>query len=72
MSRDALEVLVGRGRGRLSADAEHRLAPAYRRDGPAAFAAFKRVLELLDSYGEKVWVTRRIDIARCWQEQFPA
>ena len=39
---------------------------------PGRFAAFKRILELLDSYGERVWVARRIDIARSWQEQFPA
>ena len=30
---------------------------------PGRFAAFKRVLELLDSYGDRIWVARRIDIA---------
>ena len=69
--RDALEVLVAEGEAgypRLLNIGWHlRIAGR-----PGRFAAFKRVLELLDSYGDKVWVTRRIDIARCWQEQFPA
>ena len=38
---------------------------------PGRFAAFKRILELLDSYGERIWVARRIDIARAWMHQFP-
>jgi peptidoglycan/xylan/chitin deacetylase (PgdA/CDA1 family) len=39
---------------------------------PGRFAAFKRVLELLHSYGDKVWVARRDAIAKSWREQFPA
>lgn len=39
---------------------------------PGRFAAFKRVLALLDSYGEKVWIARRDEIAASWREQFPA
>jgi peptidoglycan/xylan/chitin deacetylase (PgdA/CDA1 family) len=38
---------------------------------PGRFAAFKRILELLDGYGERIWVARRIDIARAWTRQFP-
>ncbi len=39
---------------------------------PGRFTAFRRVLALLDSYGEKVWVARRDEIAQSWREQFPA
>lgn len=39
---------------------------------PGRFAAFKRVLTLLESYGSKVWIARRDDIAKSWSEQFPA
>ncbi|TAJ89081.1 MAG: polysaccharide deacetylase [Reyranella sp.] len=39
---------------------------------PGRFAAFKRVLTLLESYGSKVWIARRDDIAQSWREQFPA
>ena len=69
--RDALEVLVAEGEAghprMLNIGWHLRIAGR-----PGRFAAFKRVLELLDSYGDKVWVTRRIDIAQCWREQFPA
>ena len=69
--RDALEVLVAEGEAgyprMLNIGWHLRIAGR-----PGRFAAFKRVLELLDSYGDRVWVTRRIDIARCWREQFPA
>ena len=69
--RDALEVLVAEGEAghpRMMSIGWHlRIAGR-----PGRFAAFKRILELLDSYGDRVWVTRRIDIARCWKEQFPA
>ncbi len=69
--RDALEVLVAEGEAghpRLLNIGWHmRIAGR-----PGRFAAFKRVLELLDAYGDKVWVARRLDIAKCWQEQFPA
>lgn len=69
--RDAIDMLIEEG------DAGHpkllnigwHLRIAGR---PGRFAAFKRVLTLLDSYGEKVWVARRDAIARSWQEQFPA
>jgi hypothetical protein len=69
--RDALEVLVAEGEAghprMLNIGWHLRIAGRLGR-----FAAFKRILELLDGYGERVWVTRRIDNARCWQEQFPA
>jgi len=69
--RDALEVLVAEGEAgyprMLNIGWHLRIAGR-----PGRFAAFKRILELLDSYGERVWVARRIDIARSWQEQFPA
>ena len=39
---------------------------------PGRFAAFMRILKLLDDYGDKVWVARRIDIAESWRTQFPA
>jgi peptidoglycan/xylan/chitin deacetylase (PgdA/CDA1 family) len=69
--RDALEVLIAEGEAgyprMLNIGWHLRIAGR-----PGRFAAFKRILELLDSYGERVWVTRRIDIAKCWQEQFPA
>jgi peptidoglycan/xylan/chitin deacetylase (PgdA/CDA1 family) len=69
--RDAIDVLLEEG------DAGHpkllnigfHLRIAGR---PGRFAAFKRILELLDGYGERIWVARRIDIARAWMEQFPA
>ena len=31
----------------------------------------RNILKLLDTLGSKVWVARRIDIARFWMEQFP-
>ena len=69
--RDALEVLVAEGEAghpRLLNIGWHlRIAGR-----PGRFAAFQRVLALLDSYGDKVWVGRRRDIAHCWREQFPA
>jgi len=69
--RDALEVLVAEGEAghpRLLNIGWHlRIAGR-----PGRFAAFQRVLALLDSYGDKVWVGRRLDIAHCWREQFPA
>ena len=69
--RDAIEVLLEEG------DAGHpkllnigwHLRIAGR---PARFAAFKRILALLDSYGDRIWVARRLDIAKSWAEQFPA
>lgn len=39
---------------------------------PARFAAFRRILQLLDAYGDQIWVPRRIDLATLWAEQFPA
>ncbi len=39
---------------------------------PARFAAFRRVLALLDSYGDRIWVARRDAIAQSWRAQFPA
>ena len=39
---------------------------------PGRFAAFKRVLTLLNSYVDRVWIARRDAIAQSWREQFPA
>lgn len=38
---------------------------------PARFAALEKFLAYLDGLGERVWVARRIDIARFWLEAFP-
>jgi peptidoglycan/xylan/chitin deacetylase (PgdA/CDA1 family) len=69
--RDALEVLVAEGEAgfprMLNIGWHLRIAGR-----PGRFAAFKRILQLLDGYGDKVWVARRIDIAQSWREQFPA
>jgi peptidoglycan/xylan/chitin deacetylase (PgdA/CDA1 family) len=69
--RDALEVLIAEGEAghpRLLNIGWHlRIAGR-----PGRFAAFKRILELLDSLGDKVWVARRMDIAKSWREQFPS
>jgi peptidoglycan/xylan/chitin deacetylase (PgdA/CDA1 family) len=69
--RDALEVLVAEGEAghprMLNIGWHLRIAGR-----PGRFSAFKRILELLDSYGERVWVARRIDLAKSWKEQFPA
>lgn len=69
--RDAIDVLLAEGEAGhpklLNIGWHLRIAGR-----PGRFAAFKRVLDLLDSYGDKVWVARRIDIAKSWQEQFPA
>jgi peptidoglycan/xylan/chitin deacetylase (PgdA/CDA1 family) len=68
--RDAIEVLLEEGEAGtpklLNIGWHLRIAGR-----PARFAAFKRVLALLDSYGDRIWVARRIDIARSWVEQFP-
>lgn len=69
--RDGLEVLVAEGEAgfprMLNIGWHLRIAGR-----PGRFVAFKRILELLDSYGDKVWVARRIDIAESWRAQFPA
>lgn len=69
--RDAIEVLLAEGEAGhpklLNIGWHLRIAGR-----PGRFAAFTRVLDLLDGYGDKVWVARRIDIARSWAEQFPA
>jgi peptidoglycan/xylan/chitin deacetylase (PgdA/CDA1 family) len=35
---------------------------------PARFAAVEAILAMLDTLGDRVWVTRRIDLARYWVE----
>lgn len=68
--RDAIEVLLEEGRAGhpklLNIGFHLRIVGR-----PARFAAFRGILDLLDRYGEQVWVTRRIDLARLWSEQFP-
>ncbi|MBS0520356.1 MAG: polysaccharide deacetylase family protein [Proteobacteria bacterium] len=69
--RDAIEVLLTEGKAGhpklLNVGFHLRIAGR-----PGRFAAFERILDLLDSYGDRIWVARRIDIVRSWQEQFPA
>ncbi len=69
--RDAIEMLLEEGEAGhpklLNIGWHLRIAGR-----PGRFAAFKRVLSLLDSYGEKVWIARRDEIAASWREQFPA
>lgn len=69
--RDAIEMLLEEGEAGhpklLNIGWHLRIAGR-----PGRFAAFKRVLALLDSYGEKVWIARRDEIAASWREQFPA
>jgi peptidoglycan/xylan/chitin deacetylase (PgdA/CDA1 family) len=69
--RDAIDVLLEEGEAGhpklLNIGFHLRIAGR-----PGRFAAFKRILELLDRYGERIWVARRIDIARAWMAQFPA
>lgn len=38
---------------------------------PARFEAVERILDLLDRWGDVVWVARRIDIARHWRHHHP-
>ena len=68
---DALEVLIAEGEAgyprMLNIGWHLRIAGR-----PGRFAAFMRILKLLDDYGDKVWVARRIDIAESWRAQFPA
>ena len=69
--RDAIEVLLEEGAAGypklLNVGFHLRIAGR-----PGRFAAFKRILKLLDGYGNRIWVARRIDIARAWVQQFPA
>jgi peptidoglycan/xylan/chitin deacetylase (PgdA/CDA1 family) len=69
--RDAIDVLLEEGEAGhpklLNIGFHLRIAGR-----PGRFAAFKRILELLDRYGERIWVARRIDIARAWMAQFRA
>ena len=69
--RDAIDVLLEEGEAghpkMLNIGWHLRIAGR-----PGRFAAFKRVLVLLESYGDKVWIARRDTIAKSWREQFPA
>jgi peptidoglycan/xylan/chitin deacetylase (PgdA/CDA1 family) len=69
--KDAIEVLLDEGRRGvpklLNIGLHLRIVGR-----PGRFAAVKRILDLLDSYGDEVWTPRRIDLARYWQEHFPA
>ena len=69
--RDAIDVLLEEGEAGhpklLNIGWHLRIAGR-----PGRFAAFKRVLELLESYGDKMWIARRDAIAKSWREQFPA
>lgn len=68
--RDALEVLLAEGaRGTpklLNLGYHLRIAGR-----PGRFAAFERVLDLLDSLGDDVWVAPRLEIARLCARQLP-
>lgn len=67
--RDAIEVLLAEGKAGhpklLNVGFHLRIAGR-----PGRFAAFERILDLLDSYGDRIWVARRIDIANSWRAQF--
>lgn len=69
--RDAVEVLLAEGAAGhpklLNLGFHLRIVGR-----PGRFAAFRRILALLDSYGSRIWMARRIDVARLWAEQFPA
>ena len=69
--RDAIEMLLEEGEAGhpklLNIGWHLRIAGR-----PGRFAAFKRVLALLQSYGDKIWIARRDAIAQSWREQFPA
>jgi len=66
--RDAIDVLLQEGEAGypklLNIGFHLRIAGR-----PGRFAAFKRIL---DGFGDRIWVARRIDIARAWKQQFPA
>jgi hypothetical protein len=63
--RDALETLLAEGRAGspklLNIGLHLRIVGR-----PGRFAALRGVLRLLDELGDRVWVARRIDIARHW------
>ena len=66
--RDAFDVLYAEGETQpkmLSIGLHCRLAGR-----PGRFASLQRFLDYIDSH-EKVWVTRRIDIAEHWMRQHP-
>ena len=66
--RDAFDVLYAEGETQpkmLSIGLHCRLAGR-----PGRFASLQRFLDYIDSH-EKVWVTRRIDIAEHWMKQHP-
>ena len=69
--RDAIEMLLEEGEAGspklLNIGWHLRIAGR-----PGRFAAFTRVLALLQSYGDRVWIARRDAIARSWREQFAA
>lgn len=63
--RDALDVLVREGEAGcpklLNLGFHLRIVGR-----PGRFAAFRRILELVDGYGDALWVARRVDLARFW------
>jgi peptidoglycan/xylan/chitin deacetylase (PgdA/CDA1 family) len=66
----ALEVLIAEGR--RGAPKLLNIGLHLRISGrPARFAAVERILDLLDRWGDAVWVARRLDIARHWREHHP-
>jgi peptidoglycan/xylan/chitin deacetylase (PgdA/CDA1 family) len=68
---DALSVLIGEGQ--LGRPKMMSIGLHLRMIGrPAQFKALLDILHLIDLLGDKVWVARRIDIARFWAQQFPA
>jgi len=68
--RDALGVLLEEGRA--GAPKLLNLGLHLRIIGrPGRFAALQRILQLLDDYGDQLWVTRRIDLARHWASLQP-
>jgi peptidoglycan/xylan/chitin deacetylase (PgdA/CDA1 family) len=69
--KDSLDVLIDeakRGSPKMLSIGLHLRTSAR----PGRFRALKDILRLLDSYGEQLWIARRLDIADFWEKQFPA
>ncbi|WP_218831820.1 polysaccharide deacetylase family protein [Bordetella genomosp. 10] len=69
--RDAIEVLLEEGRA--GAPKLLNIGMHLRIVGrPGRFLALQRILEILDGYGDRIWMPRRIDLAGFWRERFPS
>jgi peptidoglycan/xylan/chitin deacetylase (PgdA/CDA1 family) len=69
--KDSLDVLIGEasaGSPKMLSIGLHLRTSAR----PGRLRALQGILEMLDSLGDQLWVTRRLDIARFWIDQFPS